>query len=117
MEGEVKGSTFKMKGHTLPGINQRSGGNKSSTFQQGMTGMMDAAQSVQQRRNPNTPGGGGMGIGDILGFGGGGGGGGGRGGSSGIGNMPGIASGFLSKPSVAKIYAAKGKRKPNPGKY
>ena len=42
MEGEVKGKTFKMKGHTLPGINQRSEGNtdladgrsKSSTFQQ-----------------------------------------------------------------------------------
>ena len=41
MEGEVKGKTFKMKGHTLPGINQRSEGNtdlpdgrsKSSTFQ------------------------------------------------------------------------------------
>ena len=41
MEGEVKGKTFKMKGHTLPGINQRSetknladGRSKSSTFQQ-----------------------------------------------------------------------------------
>ena len=44
MEGEVKGKTFKMKGHTLPGINQRSEGNtdladgrsKSSTFQKGI---------------------------------------------------------------------------------
>ena len=34
MEGPVKGKTFKMKGHTLPGINQRSGTSKSSTFQQ-----------------------------------------------------------------------------------
>ena len=24
MEGEVKGSTFKMNGHTLPGVNQKS---------------------------------------------------------------------------------------------
>ena len=43
MEGEVKGKTFKMKGHTLPGINQRSetknladGRSKSSTFQKGI---------------------------------------------------------------------------------
>ena len=34
MEGPIKGKTFKMKGHTLPGINQRSGTSKSSTFQQ-----------------------------------------------------------------------------------
>ena len=40
MEGPIKGKTFKMKGHTLPGINQRSetknladGRSKSSTFQ------------------------------------------------------------------------------------
>ena len=61
MEGEVKGKTYKMNGHTLPGINQRSGGNKSSAFQQGMTGMMGAAQALHQRRNPITPGGGAMG--------------------------------------------------------
>tara|TARA_R100000808_G_scaffold9788_1_gene26555 strand:+ start:245 stop:607 length:363 start_codon:yes stop_codon:yes gene_type:complete len=43
MEGEVKGKTFKLKGHTLPGINQRSetknladGRSKSSTFQRGI---------------------------------------------------------------------------------
>ena len=46
MEGEAKGKTFKMKGHTLPGINQRSEGNtdladgrsKSSAFQDMKTG-------------------------------------------------------------------------------
>ena len=106
MEGEVKGSTFKMKGHTLPGINQRSEGNtdladgrsKSSTFQQGFGAHMGAAQALRQRRNPITPGGGG-------------------GQSSWLGGIGNIAGAFLSKPSVAKIYAAKGKRKPNPGKY
>ena len=30
-------SFFKMKGHTLPGIKQKSGGNKSSALQQKMT--------------------------------------------------------------------------------
>ena len=85
MEGEVKGSTFKMKGHTLPGINQRSGGNKSSTFQQGMAGMMDAAQAVQQRRNSVPPVGG---VGAM----------GGMGAGMGMGMTPPL----VSKPSVAK---------------
>ena len=64
MEGEVKGKTYKMKGHTLPGINQRSEGNtdlpdgrsKSSTFQQdfGMAGMIDIARGMTQNvQNPN----------------------------------------------------------------
>ena len=111
MEGEVKGKTYKMKGHTLPGINQRSEGNtdladgrsKSSAFQQGFGAHMGAAQALRQRRNPITPGGGGAG--------------GGGGQSSWLGGIGNIAGAFLSKPSVAKIYAAKGKRKPNPGKY
>ena len=42
MEGPVKGKTFKMKGHTLPGINQRSGTSKSSTFQFAATGPSSA---------------------------------------------------------------------------
>ena len=109
MEGEVKGKTFKMKGHTLPGINQRSEGNtdlpdgrsKSSTFQQDMTGMMDtasvkfdrAAQTMQQRvQAPNIPGGGVMG-------------------GVGVGADPSLTPPIVSKPSVAKIYdKPKGKR-------
>ena len=67
MEGEVKGKTFKMKGHTLPGINQRSetknladGRSKSSTFQfdAGVAAMMPNIMSnvdqarMMQRGNP-----------------------------------------------------------------
>ena len=105
MEGEVKGKTYKMKGRTLPGINQRSEGNtdlsdgrsKSSAFQQAMTtGMMGAAQALHQRRNPITPGA----MGGV-----------------GTGMDTGMTPPLVSKPSVAKIYATKGKRKPNPGKY
>ena len=50
MEGDAKGKTFKMKGHTLPGISQAKSSNKSSTFQQ-VDPMMNpamAAQPVQQ---------------------------------------------------------------------
>ena len=38
MEGEVKGKTFKMKGHTLPGINQRSDANATNVAEQGLAG-------------------------------------------------------------------------------
>ena len=38
MEGEVKGKTFKMKGHTLPGINQRSDANAANVAEQGLAG-------------------------------------------------------------------------------
>ena len=89
MEGEVKGKTYKMKGHTLPGINQRSDATAtnvaeqglagSSALQQGMMGVMGAAgniaQTVQQQRNPLVPGGG-------------------------VGMTPPL----VSKPSMAKIY-------------
>ena len=59
MEGEAKGSTFKMKGHTLPGINQRSetknmadGRSKSSVFQQDMVSTFPGgAGNIEQRRN------------------------------------------------------------------
>ena len=94
MEGEVKGKTYKMKGHTLPGINQRSDANAtnvaeqglagSSVFQQGMMGqasnMVQPVQPVQQVQ-PTT-----------------------------------MAPPIMSKPSMAKIYA-NGKRKKNPSKY
>ena len=36
MEGAANGKTFKLKGHTLPGINQAKSSNKSSTFQRGI---------------------------------------------------------------------------------
>ena len=95
MEGEAKGKTYKMKGHTLPGINQRLDANAtnvaeqglagSSAFQQGMTGMMGAAQALQQRRNPVPPVGG---VGAM----------GGMGAGMGMGMTPPL----VSKPSVAK---------------
>ena len=93
MEGEVKGKTFKMKGHTLPGINQRLDANAtnvaeqglagSSAFQQGMMGALGAAGNVAQttqRRNPNPPPiGGGVNAGAVT-----------------------NPSMFVSKPSMAK---------------
>ena len=36
MEGAANGKTFRLKGHTLPGINQAKSSNKSSTFQRGI---------------------------------------------------------------------------------
>ena len=53
MEGDAKGSVFKMKGHTLPGINQKSSKNKSSAFQFGsaVMGSMGAAGNMAQQRN------------------------------------------------------------------
>ena len=98
MEGEAKGKTFKMKGHTLPGINQRSEGNtdladgrsKSSTFQQfnvAAQGMQ--AANIMRQQQGNMPGGGAMG-----------------GVGAGLGTPP-----IMSKPSMAKIYdKPKGKR-------
>ena len=38
MEGEVKGKTYKMTGHTLPGINQRSDANATNVAEQGLAG-------------------------------------------------------------------------------
>ena len=66
MEGEVKGKTFSLKGHTLPGINQRSDANATNVAEQGLagssafqqmpmgTGVGNIAQAVQQR-NPLVP--------------------------------------------------------------
>ena len=100
MEGEVKGKTFKMNGHTLPGINQRldakatnvaeQGLAGSSVFQQDMMGMMGAAENITQavqQRNPRPPGG----VGGMTGLGGGG------------TMLPGTST-FTRKPSIAKIY-------------
>ena len=95
MEGEVKGKTFKMKGHTLPGINQRSEGNtdlpdgrsKSSAFQQDF---MDAgvaasqAMATQRRNQPQGP-------------------------MGGVGT--GVPGAFPSKPSMAKHTATQGSSK------
>ena len=38
MEGEVKGKTYKMKGHTLPGINQRLDATATNVAEQGLAG-------------------------------------------------------------------------------
>jgi hypothetical protein len=85
MEGDAKGKTFGLKGHTLPGINQRSEGNKSSTFQ--FSNMMSAgiaasqAMPTQRRNQPPQGAMGGVGAG-----------------------VPGMPGAFPSKPSIAKIY-------------
>ena len=92
MEREAKGKTFKMKGHTLPGINQKSEGNtdladgrsKSSAFQLGLVdntrsafGGGDATQAMQQPNPlPNV----------------------------GAGVDPSLAPPIVSKPSIAKDY-------------
>ena len=117
MEGEVKGKTFKMKGHTLPGINQRLDATATNVAEQGLAGSsafqqfeamgagFRAARTMRGRQG-NMPGGGATGAPGIGAMGGG-----------GLSNMAGIASAMFSKPSVVKIYAEKGKRKPNPEKY
>ena len=38
MEGPVKGKQFKMNGHTLPGINQRSDDHPKNVAEQGLSG-------------------------------------------------------------------------------
>ena len=67
MEGEVKGKTFKMKGHTLPGINQKIDAKATNVAEQGLagssafqqmpmgTGVWNIAQAVQPQRNPLVP--------------------------------------------------------------
>ena len=91
MEGEVKGKTFKMKGHTLPGINQRSEGNtdlpdgrsKSSTFQ--FSGGIGAPMIKNMMAgNPRDPQRGGSGM---LG---------------GAGNVASMVPPLMYKPSMAK---------------
>ena len=92
MEREATGPGYKMKGHTLPGINQRSEKSKSSTFQFGnaMMGMTAGAGNMAQsaRRRNVSPQGPAGGVGTPL-----------------------DPSVLVSKPSMAKIYSkAKGKR-------
>ena len=91
MEGEAKGKTYKMKGHTLPGINQRLDANATNVAEQGLAGSsafqqlgatgaaIGGAANMVQQRSPLTPG---AGAGANVG-------------------MPGV---FPLKPSVAKIY-------------
>ena len=89
MEGEAKGKTYKMKGHTLPGINQRLDANATNVAEQGLAGSsafqqlgatgaaIGGAANMVQQRSPLTPS-----AGANVG-------------------MPGV---FPLKPSVAKIY-------------
>ena len=105
MEGEVKGKTFKMKGHTLPGINQKIDAKATNVAEQGLAGSsafqflaatagLEAVQNMRQQRNPQPPGG----VGGMTGLGG------------GRTMLPGTST-FARKPSVAKIYdKPKGKR-------
>jgi hypothetical protein len=95
MEGEVKGKTYKMKGHTLPGINQRSDANATNVAAEGLAGSSVFQQvppplGVQQPLPPPVGGAG------VVG---------------GIGAGTGMTPPLVSKPSVAKIYnKEKGKR-------
>ena len=101
MEGEVKGKTFKMKGHTLPGINQRSDAKATNVAEQGLAGSsafqfgvatagLSAAEAMRGQVS-NMPGGDAMG-GVVM-------------------PDPSLTPPIVSKPSVAKIYdKPKGKR-------
>ena len=95
MEGEVKGKTFKMKGHTLPGINQRSDAKAKNVAEQGLAGSSAFQQTFGQppivdpmaQGNPMVTGGGTMG-----------------GVGAGPGLTPPLTPPIVSKPSMAKIY-------------
>ena len=93
MEGEVKGKTFKMKGHALPGINQRIDAKATNVAEQGLAG-----SSVFQQVPPP------LGTQPIIPP--------PVGGVGAMGGMDmGMAPPIMSKPSVAKIYdKPKGKR-------
>ena len=97
MEGEVKGKTFKMNRHTLPGINQRLDAKATNVAEQGLAGSsafqqfniatqgVQNVQAMRQQRNPRPPGG----VGGMTGLGG-------------AGTMLPGTSTFTRKPSVAK---------------
>ena len=91
MEGEVKGKTFKMKGHTLPGINQRSDAKATNVAEQGLAGSSVFQQGI--RKDPMMQGaeqGAGMpGVNPTVGM---------------VPNIGGGVGVFPHKPSVAKIY-------------
>ena len=119
MEGEVKGKTYKMKGHTLPGINQRSDATTTNVAEQGLAGSSVFQQvpplGVQQPFTPPVGGAGAMGVqqrnpNPLI-----------PGGGVGATGAPGAGMGIMPgppfKPSMAKIFGAKGKRKPNPDIY
>ena len=100
MEGEVKGKTFEMKGHTLPGINQRIDANATNVAEQGLAGSsafqtngvvgMTPTGVMPTKQPPVMP-------------------------MSATGPTP--PSVLVSKPSMAKIFGAEGKPKPNPDIY
>jgi hypothetical protein len=48
MEGPAKGKQFKMNGHTLPGINQRSDATSTNVAEEGLAG----SSALQQKTNP-----------------------------------------------------------------
>ena len=109
MEGEVKGKTFKMNGHTLPGINQRSDAKATNVAEQGLAGSSAFQQNPfigtmtgTDRMAQKMPGAGMPGVNPPRGM---------------VPNIgAGVGSMAMHKPSMAKIYAD-GKRKPNPEKY
>ena len=101
MEGEVKGKTFKMKGHTLPGVNQRLDAKAANVAEQGLAGssaFQFAGVGAALTR----------GAGSVFG----------GGGSTAAAQamqqanpLPNVPPPIMSKPSMAKIYdKPKGKR-------
>ena len=97
MEREATGKTYEMKGHTLPGINQRSDATATNVAEQGLAGSSAFQQvppplGVQQPFPPPPVGGAGamgtqgVGMGAM--------------GAQGVGMTPPL----VSKPSMAKIY-------------
>ena len=102
MEGEVKGKTYKMKGHTLPGINQRLDAKATNVAEQGLAGS-SAFQQFAGVGAALT-----RGAGSVFG----------GGGSTAAAQamqqanpLPNVPPPIMSKPSIAKIYdKPKGKR-------
>ena len=97
MEGEVKGKTFKMKGHTLPGINQRSDAKATNVAEQGLAGSSAfqqnptmGAMGVADRMARKMPGAGMPGVNPTVGM---------------VPNVgAGVGSMFRHKPSATKKY-------------
>ena len=92
MEGEVKGKTYKMKGHTLPGINQRLDAKATNVAEQGLAG----SSAFQQMPMGTFPGGAGNIAQGVLG-------------AQGVGT--GMIPPIRSKQSMAKKYGTFSKYK------
>ena len=83
MEGEVKGKTFKLKGHALPGINQRIDAKATNVAEQGLAGS-SVFQQIDPMINPTMP------VSPVMDP------------MGGVGVGTGIPGAFPNKPSMAK---------------